>query len=357
MKYKIDPTVDCVFKALLGSEQNKKLLVHFLNAVMYPVENIRIISVELLNPYNEMEFLDDKLSVVDIKARDEIGRIFQIEIQMIVYNALDKRISYTWSDIYSSQLHKGNDYSSLKPVVSIWILCEDLFKNVNCFHHHFQMYDPNNKISLNQDCSIHILELEKFVTNNVHNELERWLLFFKEGEELDDTYLPEYMNTEEMREAMNTLKAFSEKERAYHLYQSRLNYIREQKTIQLELEAQRQEIKSSQKEIKKAQKEKEKVEKEKEKAEKEKEKAEKEKEKAEKEKEKAEKEKEKAEKEKEKAEKEKEKAEKEKEKAEKEKEKAFQSLESKEQLLTAERAEKEKLLEIIKELQNANKQL
>ena len=35
---------------------------------------------------------------------------------------------------------------------------------------------------------------------------------------------------------MNTLKLFSEKERDYHAYQSRQNYLREQRTIQIERE-------------------------------------------------------------------------------------------------------------------------
>jgi len=34
MKHRIDPKIDCVFKALLGSEENRNLLVHFLNAVL-----------------------------------------------------------------------------------------------------------------------------------------------------------------------------------------------------------------------------------------------------------------------------------------------------------------------------------
>ena len=34
MKHRIDPKIDCVFKALLGSVENRNLLVHFLNAVL-----------------------------------------------------------------------------------------------------------------------------------------------------------------------------------------------------------------------------------------------------------------------------------------------------------------------------------
>ena len=49
---------------------------------------------------------------------------------------------------------------------------------------------------------------------------------------MDDEALPEDLDTPEMRQAMGTLRQFSEKERAYHLYQSRLDYIRVQKTLQ-----------------------------------------------------------------------------------------------------------------------------
>ena len=41
---------------------------------------------------------------------------------------------------------------------------------------------------------------------------------------------------------MSTLKQFSEKERDYHAYQARQNYLREQRTIQFEREEDKQEL-------------------------------------------------------------------------------------------------------------------
>ncbi len=70
----------------------------------------------------------------------------------------------------------------------------------------------------------------------VENEQERWLKFFMERESLDETHLPDWMQTDEMGQAMSTLTAFSEKERAYHSYQARQNYLREQRSIQRYLE-------------------------------------------------------------------------------------------------------------------------
>ena len=73
------------------------------------------------------------------------------------------------------------------------------------------------------------------------NEQQRWLRFCKEGEQLnDDLGLPDWMTTEEMRQAMNTLKQFSEKDKDYHAYQARQNFLREQLSRQHELDEERQ---------------------------------------------------------------------------------------------------------------------
>ena len=70
MQHPIDPKIDCVFKALLGSDENRNLLIHFLNAFLAQELNEPLVSVEILNPYNDKEFLSDKLSIVDVKAKD-----------------------------------------------------------------------------------------------------------------------------------------------------------------------------------------------------------------------------------------------------------------------------------------------
>ena len=77
MRHAIDPKIDCVFKALLGSEENRGLLIHFLNAILGPDLPRPVIEVQILNPYNEREFLTDKLSIVDVKARDDQSRLYQ----------------------------------------------------------------------------------------------------------------------------------------------------------------------------------------------------------------------------------------------------------------------------------------
>ena len=235
MKHRIDPKIDCVFKALLGSEENRNLLVHFLNAVLVDDLTTPITEAEILNPYNDKEFLDDKLSVVDVKAKDSDGRLYQIEIQLLTYRHLPERMVYTWCDIISQQLQSGNDYSLLKPVYSIWLLAENLLPGETDYAHEYKLQNRLGR-SLADLGGIHLLELKKFTADQIETEEQRWLKFFKDGEHLDETALPDWMNTDEMRQAMNTLKLFSEKERDYHAYQARQDYLREQRTIQAEIE-------------------------------------------------------------------------------------------------------------------------
>ena len=49
MKHLIDPKIDCVFKAVLGAEANRRLLTHFLNAVLGAALPAPIRQVEILN--------------------------------------------------------------------------------------------------------------------------------------------------------------------------------------------------------------------------------------------------------------------------------------------------------------------
>ena len=83
---------------------------------------------------------------------------------------------------------------------------------------------------------IWLLELKKFNAIQVETEDQRWLKFFKDGERLNDEALPDWMITQEMKQAMSTLSTFSEKDQQYYQYQARQEYLREQRTIQSELE-------------------------------------------------------------------------------------------------------------------------
>jgi len=230
MKHAIDPKIDCVFKAILGSEDNINLLIHFLNATLGKALASPVVAAQILNPYNEKETSQEKLSIIDVKARDQDGRIFQAEIQIAVYPSLPDRMAYTWSSTYSKQLKKGKNYGELKPVYSIWIVNGNVNKTPG-YRHCYKLQDDKGN-TLNTSGGIWLFELPKFKVNAIKTEAERWLRLFKEGDKLDDSHLPDWMQTPEMEQVIRTMSEFSEQEHRYEHYRVRQDYLREQSTIQ-----------------------------------------------------------------------------------------------------------------------------
>ncbi len=70
--------VDFAFKKIFGSPENSAALIGLLNAILeleHPIADVTI-----LNPYSFQEFQTAKLVVLDVKARDSAGRLFNIEM-------------------------------------------------------------------------------------------------------------------------------------------------------------------------------------------------------------------------------------------------------------------------------------
>src|SRR5205823_12877753 len=123
----VDPKVDYAFKHMLGRESTRPIPINVLDSVLQPGPGHHIRDLELLNPFNPKETLDDKLSILDIKARDQSGRQFNIEMQMLAFRYYEKRILYYASKLHQQQLHEGDDYLKLQPTISISFLDHVLY--------------------------------------------------------------------------------------------------------------------------------------------------------------------------------------------------------------------------------------
>ena len=237
----IDPMVDCVFKALFADEGNQSLLINFLNAVLDREGEPRLTEVTVLNPFNEREFIGDKLTVVDVKAQDANGHTYQIEVQRGLPHNLTKRMVYTWARLHSKQLVKGEHFHNLKPTVAIWVLDQALFPNLGTLHHRLRLYDPQTTAYIEDENLIHLLEVSKAKPGALpDSELGSWIQFFREGGCLDTSALPSYLETTVMRKAVETLRTFTEQERREHLYERRLIAGHIEATRQYEMEMARQ---------------------------------------------------------------------------------------------------------------------
>src|SRR5260370_34165522 len=158
----IDPKVDYAFKRLSGREATRALLIDVLDSVLAPPPGRRIRDIELLNPFNPKQALDDKLSILDIKARDQTGRQFNVEMQMLALRYYEARILYYWARLHQQQLHEGEDYLQLKPTISISFLDHVLFPQVPEHHLRFRLLETSHHFPFTGDIERHLLELPKF---------------------------------------------------------------------------------------------------------------------------------------------------------------------------------------------------
>lgn len=229
MKIQADPKVDYAFKYLFGREQSKPALISLLDAVLQSPSGKGIASVELLSPFNEKEALDDKLSVLDIKVRDETGRQFNVEMQMLAYGAFRPRVLYYWSRLHQGQLQEGDDYSALRPTIAVCFVDTPLFQELSGYHHVFELRERHYQTLFTNQMELHILELVKFnkTVGELMTPLDRWLYFLRHAEELDLENLPQALNVQEIRWALRGLSMISQTDRDRELYESRLKMRRD----------------------------------------------------------------------------------------------------------------------------------
>ena len=226
----IDPKVDYAFKHLLGREATKPLLIDLIENVLSPDgPGYRLEDIELLNPFNPKESLNDKLSILDIKARDRTGRQFNVEMQMLSYPCYEKRILYYSSKFHQQQLHQGDPYSDLMPTISISFLNHVMFPNVEDYHLCFRLLERKHHFALTDDMEFHIVELPKFMKSDAEltTRLDSWLYFLRYAEKIDTESLPPALQQPLFKFAMEELHVVTQDEIERERYESRLKALRD----------------------------------------------------------------------------------------------------------------------------------
>jgi predicted transposase/invertase (TIGR01784 family) len=225
----IDPKVDYAFKRLFGMEKNLPLLLHLLHAILQLPPNQRIVALELLNPFSDKEALDDKLAILDIKARDQQGRLFNVEMQMLAYGPFRQRSLYYWAKLYQGQLQEGMDYRAMRPTISVCLVNTPLFPEIPDYHLTFELRERRHQVAFTDDLAVHILELSKFTRSaaELASPLDVWLYFLKHAETLDTDKLPAALDVPEVRRALGELAMLTQSELERERYEARLKLQRD----------------------------------------------------------------------------------------------------------------------------------
>ena len=234
-KEKINPRVDIAFKKIFGIEENKDLLISLINSVVGTED--QVIDVTLLNPYNQKNFKNDKLSVLDIKAVGNHGKRFNIEIQITDERDYDKRALYYWAKLYTEQLKASEDYSSLEKVIGIHLLNFTSLPRSKKYHNVFHITEKETGLTYFEDLELHTIELKKFadaisgtlkeIAVKVKTALDIWSAFLTKHELLTQVnQLPSRLNRPELKKALQVLDVMNFTEEEKEAYENHLKWLR-----------------------------------------------------------------------------------------------------------------------------------
>ena len=90
----LDPKNDVAFRRIFGSEDNKDILIHFVNDVLELKGKDKIKEVTFLSTIQIPEIASKKQSVVDVLCKDENGVQLIIEMQVSPQEGFEKRAQY-----------------------------------------------------------------------------------------------------------------------------------------------------------------------------------------------------------------------------------------------------------------------
>jgi predicted transposase/invertase (TIGR01784 family) len=187
---------DIAFRKIFGNEQKTAPLISFLNASLELEGDHRVVSVSIANPYQFPRIAGEKATILDVRATDQSGRKFVVEMQVADKTGFDKRVQYYLSRDYSMQIDKGEDYPLLHPAYFIGIL-DFPFGTDSDYHTRHLIMNKATQEHLLKDIQFSFIELPKF-TKEIHEletAIDKWTFFIKKSEELH--VIPDFANEDE----------------------------------------------------------------------------------------------------------------------------------------------------------------
>lgn len=222
------PTNDYVFKRIFGRVGNEMITKGLLNAILDT--KVKEINLEQNMILNEEDLRNEKIGILDIKAKLNNEITCDIEMQMINQDCLEERLMFYWSKMYVGNIRKGENYDVLKKCIGILIANFELhhLKSIAKGHTEWKLREKDfSKMVLTEVCEIHIIELpkwKKLVKNGQLEEkdLEKWTRFLLTPEELEEIDME---NDEAIKKAKEEFETLKQNEKEQYLAELRMKHI------------------------------------------------------------------------------------------------------------------------------------
>ncbi|NNM81279.1 MAG: Rpn family recombination-promoting nuclease/putative transposase [Burkholderiales bacterium] len=181
----LNPKTDFAFKKIFGSTQSTDILLSFLNAVLGLQSPYRIAGVTILDPYQAPRIVGMKDTYVDVRAVDETGRQFIVEMQVLNVQGFEQRVLYNACKAYAGQIQVGEDYRALTDVIALTITDFVMFPERLDVVSKFKLRAHDGEL-YGDDLELVFAELPKFDKDETQLDdiADRWFYFLKRARDL-----------------------------------------------------------------------------------------------------------------------------------------------------------------------------
>ena len=180
---------DFMFQKLLGSSENKDILMDLLNAMLDKKGEDTITDVTQVGTVVDSDYVWQKRSILDVRCVSKSGVQFIVEMQVGKVTEFVKRAQYYAAKAYTSQMEKGGAYEDLKEVIFLSFMDHIIFPHKKEWISRHETLDKETHENDLKDFSYTFVELPKFekaLKDLGQSEIDDWAYFFKRGEQLED---------------------------------------------------------------------------------------------------------------------------------------------------------------------------
>uniref|UniRef100_UPI003F4C411F Rpn family recombination-promoting nuclease/putative transposase n=1 Tax=Brachyspira catarrhinii TaxID=2528966 RepID=UPI003F4C411F len=179
---------DYFMRYMFAKEGHEHILLNLINAVRTDYNQEPFEEVKVLNTFNLKETINDKQSIVDVRAVTKSGETVLIEIQRVGNQSFVYRSLYYWAKGYISNLRNNEKYNDLKQVIVINILDFNLLKDINKEHSCYVIKELETNHILTNHLEMHFLELPKYLSSSskLTDELYAWFYFLTIKEKMEE---------------------------------------------------------------------------------------------------------------------------------------------------------------------------
>lgn len=224
------PTNDFCFKELMqNSKVRKGFIAGILGKSPHEIEETILLPTEMRKDY-----VDDKLSILDVRVKLVDGTQMDLEMQVEYFASWNKRILFYLAKMYTGQIQKGDEYEKLKKCIHVGVLNFVHFPDNEECYHKINLCNSRTGELYSDLFELHVLELPK---------LPKVLMKMEKGEKLPDETIIRWMEffsgktqedfkamakrDEYIEEAVNTLFELSADEKKRLEYEAREKAVRD----------------------------------------------------------------------------------------------------------------------------------